>query len=347
MAISVTSIVTFATQINKLNIPGIQDEVRDRLEWTWGLRHGQLDEYLQTFVDPEGVLADDSVFVFPPSKLILDVWLRHERKKFGVRKPHIDKLYKGRTSFEYVVVPVDPASPVATRILVAQVPPHLVLTTTTGKIMKTWGFLPPKESDALSVALLSRANATTISAGWPPLRTSDLNTMYNLHSAWSWADYVPPSFLSETSDQTLVEEDEEEIDYSRPIMIGSGKRISRSEAGSSASCREPKRRLLPSELQQAFASADDDDDAVSSDSHISGVEDPEESARALGDEELEDGAWVQEMENWAAGTAGADEEALLNDAQITDDPRETPRVATSLDLERPDYLSKHKIRTVA
>jgi hypothetical protein len=32
----------------------------------------------------------------------------------------------------------------------------------------------------------------------------------------------------------------------------------------------------------------------------------------------------------------ADDEMLLNDAQITEDPRERPRVATSLDLNKPD-----------
>ncbi|KAJ7730381.1 hypothetical protein DFH07DRAFT_173647 [Mycena maculata] len=142
------------------------------------------------------------------------------------------------------------------------------------------------------MVLLDRANTAITSDDWPAFHISDLNIMYKLHTAWSWADYVPPSFLSETSDQTLVEEDEE-IDHSKPIMIGSGKCISRSAAGSSASGREPKRRLLPSELQQAFSSADDDDDdAVSSDSHISAVEDPEELARALGDEELDDRVWA-------------------------------------------------------
>jgi hypothetical protein len=117
------------------------------------------------------------------------------------------------------------------------------------------------------------------------------------------------------------------------------------EVGSSASCyHESKRRLLPSELHpdvRLFPSENgDEDDAISSDSH-SGVEDSEEFSEANVDHEMD--TWLK---YWAEETAEADTgEPLLNDAQIEEDPKEQPRVAASLDLTKPDYLSRHKRRT--
>jgi hypothetical protein len=129
---------------------------------------------------------------------------------------------------------------------------------------------------------------------------------------------------------------------------------------SSASRYEPKRRLLPSELQpqtaevRLFPSADgavesDEDEVISVDSHISGVEgDPEEFAKASharGDYEV-DRKWLKKIRRWAADTSGADAgEALFNDEQIKEDSREQPRDAMSLDLAKPDYVERWQRRT--
>jgi hypothetical protein len=53
------------------------------------------------------------------------------------------------------------------------------------------------------------------------------------------------------------------------------------------------------------------------------------------------------MASWAEGTSGSGsgEESLLNDSQIVEDPTELPRVASALDLTKPDYerlLSKKR-----
>jgi hypothetical protein len=182
------------------------------------------------------------------------------------------------------------------------------------------------------------------------------------HRTWSWIEYVPPSFVSDASDETLVEVKEEESPVPKQKLSG-GKDI---DWAARSSRHEPKRRLLPSELQQpnpptapvrmfpSVADDDDDededeDDAISVDSHISGVEDdPEEFAKASmarGDYEV-DRKWLKGVKRWTVGTSGADaDEALLIGPQIKEDLREQPRVVTSLDLEKPDYLSRRRTGT--
>ncbi|KAJ7888548.1 hypothetical protein B0H14DRAFT_2692943, partial [Mycena olivaceomarginata] len=342
MAISSSSIIDLAIPIHQADTPGIRDKVRDRLEWTWGLAHGHLDEHLREFVDPERILTDRTVLVFPHNDLIQEFSSRDISGRLGVRRPHIQKMYKGCTTFEYLIIPTDSTSTLPPRFLTCELPPHLALCTTYGKMMQTWGFLPRKVSDAQRESVVDRAKDAN-HEGRPALGMWQLNQMKYVYSTWSWIDYVPPSFLSEDSDHTMVEPEEEE----RP------RDTKRKSAGShSASRHEPKRRLLPSELQtpvtaeiRLFPSADgdaesDDDEPISVDSHISGVEgDPEEFAKASharGDYEV-DHKWLKKMRRWAADTSGADAgEALFNDEQIKDDSREQPRDAMSLDLAKPD-----------
>ncbi|KAJ6632518.1 hypothetical protein B0H10DRAFT_17421 [Mycena sp. CBHHK59/15] len=123
-----------------------------------------------------------------------------------------------------------------------------------------------------------------------------------------------------------------------------------------SSHHEPQRRLLPCQNRahdpnvihiRVFpctgAPTDDDDDAVSWNSHISGVEAPEEYAKASiarGDYAA-DAKWLKRMSKWVQGTSASDDEQqLVNDAQIEADTREQPRPASSLDLSKPDYLNR-------
>ncbi|KAJ7102779.1 hypothetical protein C8R44DRAFT_808529 [Mycena epipterygia] len=346
MAISAAAIIAYATQPHKVNIPGISDEVRNRLEWTWGLGHNHLDEHLEGFADLQHLLTDDSLLVIPRSDIMRDVWTRNRTAKTGVPRSHIQRVYKGAKSFEYLILPIDASAP--PRILLSDLPPHLVMCTTWGKIMKAWGQLIGTEFDAMRVSLVERSKAA-VYGDRPALRLSDLDTLRRTHWTWSLVDYVPPSFLSEDSDQTMVAA-EESSDSSSDSLD--------SDVGSSASCsRKPQCRVLPCELQQdpptrLFPSAaddeDDEDDAMSMDSHITGIEDPDEFAKASlarGDYEL-DREWLRGIKSWAESTLGAgdgDEKMLLN--EIKEVPREQARVAASLDLDKPDYLSKHRGRT--
>ncbi|KAJ7488908.1 hypothetical protein FB451DRAFT_1552853 [Mycena latifolia] len=351
MAISAADIIAYVIPEYEANTPGISDEVRDRLEWTWGLGHNRLDEHLSNFADPQPVLTDDAVLVIPHTDIINTISARNWRAKSGIIRPYIQKLYKGRRSFEYLVVPIDPDSPVPARILVSEIPPHLALCTTAGKVMKIWGYLTGAAYAAVRASLIERSKVA-IDSSRPALSTTDLDTIHSVYRIWSFVDYVPPSFLSEDWDQTMVEaEDSPDAKSASESASGSSSGSSMDwEVGSSASCEhEPRRRLLPSELQQdvnARPSTDgDDEDALSSNSHITGVEDPAKASIERKDCEV-DRAWLKGITHWAEGAeAVGDEEMLLNDDQIKEDPREQPRDATSVDLNRPAYLSRRKIRT--
>ncbi|KAJ7450033.1 hypothetical protein B0H11DRAFT_324799 [Mycena galericulata] len=353
MAISSAAIIAFTTPLHKLQIPGISDEVRNRLEWTWGIGHGHLDQHLGRFVDPNLDILDDSILVFPHSNVIRAIWHRTRFLGAGTRRPNIQKVYKGTKAFEYLVLPTDLASPLPARTVVSEIPPHLVLCVTYGKLMKIWGHLPGKDFANVRDSLIERCSSMMGSPGAEPaLGTKDFTIMPNLHREWSMIDRVPPSFLSEDFDQTTVEEDESPDVKAIPPLAPEQDSNSDSdssmdwEVGNSASCyHEPKRRLLPCELEQDFNSGpiDDEDDAISSDSHMTGVEDPDEFAKASmarGDYE-QDRGWMKRMSIWVEGAKDAcEEQMLLNDGQIAENPKEQPRVVTSLVLGKPDYLSK-------
>ncbi|KAJ7601606.1 hypothetical protein DFH06DRAFT_1482814 [Mycena polygramma] len=330
------SLITLATLVHEDDIPGTLDQVRDRLEWTWGLGRNHFDEHLQGFPHPHRVFTDDSRLVFPHTSIIQKISLRNAKAKFGARRPHIQKVYKGCTSFEYLVVPIVPGS-APTFTLISDVPPHLALCTTSAKIMRAWGYLTGRDYDAVQLSLIERINTA-----WPTdtFDVSTIDTIENMHHYWTSVDHVPPSFLFEHSDQAKLAESVRSLSDS-----GFSSNMAW-EVGSSASCyHEPKRRLLPSERQADFPSAnirmfpsadgmeDDGDNVMSEDS-----EDPEENA---------DLAWMDVISQWAEGATDADADAL-NDAQIKEDSKEAPRFAASLDLAKPDYepvAAKKGLRT--
>ncbi|KAJ7437274.1 hypothetical protein FB451DRAFT_179230 [Mycena latifolia] len=336
MAISASDITAFVTPSRNANLPGVHDEVRNRLEWTWGLGHGNLDEHLRGLVDPQQVLITNALLVIPSRGITRQLWARNTRMKSGIRRTHVEKVYKGKDLFEYLVVPIDPSSSTQARMWTSNVPPHLALCTTCSKMLKAWARLTGRESTPMKLSIIERsANIVGPDPGFA-LDVSDFDIMQHVHWTWCRGDHVPDSFLSEDSDQTMVEA-EEEPEPIFPVRV-----IPRQTAGSSASCyREPQRRLLPSELQQDpqhrfFPSedGDDSDDSISSDSHITGVEDPEEFAKASaarGDYEA-DRTWLKGIESWVRNAEGVDDDTMLvNDGQIEADSKEGPasrRVST-------------------
>ncbi|KAF7340832.1 hypothetical protein MSAN_02112600 [Mycena sanguinolenta] len=288
MSIPSAAIIDLATPISRCDTPV---QVRNRLEWTWGLGYDHLDEHLQEFDDPQSLLTDETVLVFPHNDILQQLFSRNMTGKLG--------LYNGHKSFEYLVLPTDAASPLPPRIVTSELPPHLALCTTFGKMLKAWGKLPGWDANLVSV--VERAKAVPHTSR-PPLEMWQLTQMDNINRKWTWGDYVPPSFMSADSDQTMVEPEEEHP------TAGNAKRKSTSSnfqasSSSSGSRHEPKRRLLPSEFEsppvfavECDADEDDDDDAISHDSYISGVEgDPEEFAKASvarGDYEV-DPRWLK------------------------------------------------------
>ncbi|KAJ7077394.1 hypothetical protein B0H15DRAFT_1026179 [Mycena belliarum] len=328
MAISAAHIIAYMTSPPKANVPGISFQVRNRVEWMWGLGHTHLDDHLSEFTaDPLHVFADDSLLVIPSKIMIQDVHSHAFGTKLGIRRPDIRKVYNGRTSFDYLVIPIDSKNPLPGRIVVSQVPPHIAVGTTYGKIRQQWGHLTGATYNAVRTSLVERSNIaldTTFSL-------YDLIAMQEVYRTWTLSSYVPPSFLSEDSDETMIEIP----DTKAAVPVSRGK--TDRDVGSSASCEhEPRRRLLPHELEQDINDqpstyCDEDED------------DHEESAE--GDSE-EDRKWLEGITSWAEGsTAACNEGMFFNDDQIQEDPRETPRVATSVDLDKPDYLLRRTNRT--
>ncbi|KAJ6484959.1 hypothetical protein DFH09DRAFT_397096 [Mycena vulgaris] len=285
-------------------------------------------------------MNDQALLVFPVTSIIREIWLRNLKTKSGVRRPHIQKVYNDSKSFEYLVVPIGSSSPIPPRIVASTFPPHLALCTTSGKLRKSWGHLAGADYHVLRVGLIERSKTVTDAHPRFALDIWHLDVIREIHRRWTFTDHVPPRFLSEDSDQMVVEAEEDldsESDSSEDTDM-------EWEVGSSASCHhEPRRRLLPCELEQdpenAFPSTDEDDedDSMSSDSYLTDVDAPEELSL--------DHRWLKGIQSWAAGISGAEDDAmLLNDSQIKEDARERPRVATSLDLSKPDYLYKRQIR---
>ncbi|KAJ7491088.1 hypothetical protein FB451DRAFT_1514501, partial [Mycena latifolia] len=167
----------------------------------------------------------------------------------------------------------------------------------------------------------------------------DYNTFIDLkyiHERWATC-YVSPSFLG------LEQSDNGESDVASSAMEW--------EAQTMAYSDEPCRRLLPHEFEQELLvkirqlpPTHDDDDSISCDSHITGADDPEAYAKAsLERADEADRSWLEGIDTWAASALHAGGELFSNDAQI-EDPRDPPRRLASLDLDKPDYLSKYEIR---
>ncbi|KAJ7226801.1 hypothetical protein GGX14DRAFT_627078 [Mycena pura] len=271
----------------------------------------------------------------------------------GSSKPRkiILYVYKGCKPFEYLVLPVDPSSNIVPRVLLSPIPPHLTISSTVDKIFKHWG---RKRSDFIAArdSLIALAKTSPpVGATFTPNSDLFIDLRY-LHESWATC-YVPPRFLglegpgeNKESDDESDESDESDENAANSTMEWEWE--------------EPQRRLLPHELEQepdfekmfrVVRRANDEDDAISCDSHITGVEDPEEYAKASvarGDHKPSR-TWLKGVERWAQGAASevVDDEVLVNDAQIEEAySKEQPRVATGLDLEKPDYLStaSHKKR---
>ncbi|KAJ7077403.1 hypothetical protein B0H15DRAFT_955100 [Mycena belliarum] len=312
MTISAAEIVAYMTFPLDVNEPGISIQVRNRLEWTWGLGHTHLDEHLSEFTDPLHVFTDDSLFVIPSKDTIRDIHRRTWHMKFGARRPHIRKLYNGRTSFEYLVIPVDSRSPLPGRIVVSEVPPHIAVATTYGKIMQQWGHLTGAASTAIRTSLVERCAIVFD----PPFSLYDLSVMQGVYRSWALVDYVPASFLSEDSGETMIEAEDSPDTTPAPEQSVSNDKIDW-DVGSSASCEhEPRRRLLPRELEQdlndlpSVVSDDDEEDEDDVDSHLTGVTDELEA----------DHRWLEGIARWAEVTAAAHEPEGMLLSMIHENP---------------------------
>ncbi|KAJ7778779.1 hypothetical protein DFH07DRAFT_795985 [Mycena maculata] len=335
MAVPADTIIDAASRAYKVERP---EDVRHRLEWAWGLEYGTLDQHLADFVDPHlvAILMDEMFILIPPSELLREIFLATSGLPTSSSKPRIiiQDLYQGRKSFEYLVLPISPTSEASPRVLFSSIPPHLTICSSASKILKHWEYNFDAGRDSF-INLLKTS---------PPPGTTflpDVGTFINIqyvHDSWS-SCYVPPRFLGLEGPDEEEESDEDAASSTMEWEIDTIE-------------DEPQRRLLPHEFQRdpvlKIEPLPHDDDDASQDSYITGVEDPEQYVKASlarGDHEPSR-TWLKGMEQWVQGASVVvDDQMLLNDGQIEEDPREQPRVAMSLDLDRPDYLSRQQTRT--
>ncbi|KAJ7328799.1 hypothetical protein DFH08DRAFT_967195 [Mycena albidolilacea] len=189
VAFSSSSIIDFAIPIHRIDEPGIRDEARDRLEWTWGLGHGRIEEHLREFVDPEGLLTDETVLVFPH-------YHRFENSRAATTEDVL--VFADRTCKSYTkdarpsntsLSPADSASILPPRFLISGLPPHLALCTINGKIYNAWGFLPRKFWDAHHDLLVERAKDAT-HEGRPALELWQLIEMEHVYEKWTATSFL-------------------------------------------------------------------------------------------------------------------------------------------------------------
>ncbi|KAJ7611755.1 hypothetical protein FB45DRAFT_316256 [Roridomyces roridus] len=248
----------------------------------------------------------------------------------------IQNVYQGRETFEYLVLPAFPSRSVTPpRTLFSSIPPHLTLSYTLDKVLRRY----EKWHDSI----LKRFRGTAISGATFQLTRDIFANLYFVHRCWLFV-LIPPRFLG-LQDVALWEGN---MDISWED--------SDDDTGSSTMdwvptfSDEPQRRLRQDELRKdpviVWPRAVANEDAISWDSHITGVEDPDEYAKASmarGDYS-EDQAWLEGVENWVENASGdINEQGLLNDAQIEGD-EEPPRAASSIDLDKPDYLWRLALR---
>ncbi|KAJ7700813.1 hypothetical protein B0H17DRAFT_1327837 [Mycena rosella] len=334
--------------------------IRSRLEWSWGLEYGTLDEHVQRFcafsdlmtepvlaenskdpADPHltDIMMDDTFILVANGDLVRKLYFVASNLSESYRESRIaiQDFYEGAKIFEYLVLPVDPATKIAPRLLLSPVPPHLTISISVDKLLKRWGYSSFKfDAAAKSLIKFSEASPPTNATFLP-----DLDTFVHLrctHERWAMC-YIAARFFGEDSEM------EEASDGAQSSTM-------EWEVQTISNFDEPCRRMLPHEFEQEPVVKirqalvyNEEDEAISCDSHITGAEDSEEYLKAsIARADYADPSWLTWVENWAEGAERVDDdEMLLNDEQIEEDSKEGPRVATSLDLTKPDYLSKPKL----
>jgi len=295
---------------------------------------------LARFLDPDfvNILMDDNFIVLAHSDAIKKIFLATSNAPIGFVESRavMHDLFPGSESFEYLVLPVDPSTGVTPRLMVSSVPPHLSISLCVDKVFKRWGY---GEFAALGSSIIKLvADSSPTGATFKPNSHTFIFLRY-IHERWA-TRHIPPRFLGIEEDSNS-DSDEESAEGSSTMEWEVCTIASEDD--------EPQRRLLPHELgadpvpKFRPVSHADEDDAISYDSHITGVEDPEEfyqASLARGVYET-DPSWSKGIQSWAESALGVDDEKmLLNDGQIEEDPGEQPRFAASVDLDKPDYLSR-------
>ncbi|KAJ7700807.1 hypothetical protein B0H17DRAFT_212223 [Mycena rosella] len=335
-------------------IPSSMSLQRDQLEWSWGLEYGTLDEHLQLqlhkFCDPElaDLLMDVNFILVPHSDVVWKIYLiasemPRSRSRTSAEVPYVAQdLYQYESAtFEYLVLSMNPSSKIAPRVLLSSIPPHLTISLSVDKIFRRGGYQARFLAIYKSCVQLTTTSPPPGATFTPTVRT--FRDLQYIHERWAIC-CVPAPFRGEEEEELSVYAESSVSEWIEWVVR------------TPSDIDEPARRLHSHELKQPPVvkipqrrpddDDDDDDDSMNGDSHITGVEDPEEFAKAsVARGDCEKGrTWLTRVESWAQGAECVDDDGMLvNDGQIEVDSNEGPRVATSLDLTKPDYLSKPKL----
>ncbi|KAF7319559.1 PCI domain-containing protein [Mycena chlorophos] len=176
-------------------------ELKPRLERTWGLGYGGLEEHLRSFPDAEDLLADERVVVIPGAQ---DIGKLVQGYFIPPKPTHVVKTYQGRTSFTYMTLPLDPASSLRARLVHSLTPPHIVAIFTADRIEKAC-----KSTSGYNAGLrkdLIRRIRRLVDRSQFRSTVETLEWMEELGSAWTHPKLVIVAPPAENSDAALVSE---------------------------------------------------------------------------------------------------------------------------------------------
>ncbi|KAJ7230470.1 hypothetical protein GGX14DRAFT_583398 [Mycena pura] len=332
MPLPLDLIVNAAVPPHKQGTPGIFKETQTRLEWAWGLEYGTLEDHLYSYSDPalEAVLKDDKyVLAFHPN--VTSRMFAHSDTKWDIKRPFVQELYHGAASFDYVVLHVNPAAAIPPWVLVSAVPPHLTVCTSAAKLQKHgWNVAPTTKRRHLE-ALFYLPITFTPSDAIPIPKPFALFQLEYVYSAWK-RTFVPPNFCAGLP-VPVAPVVKEEKDWEWKTMKFS------------SSCDTP-----PGRIEDNPSVYDLMEEDMSNDSYISGADNPEDYAKAslARDGYLSNGRWLKGMKRWvqslAHGPTGDDMMVDDNDAILQGYSKEQACAVASLDLGKPDYLSRRPQR---
>ncbi|KAJ6630271.1 hypothetical protein B0H10DRAFT_2427931 [Mycena sp. CBHHK59/15] len=237
---------------------------------SWALEYGTHTS------DPMRVLADDSLLLVPHPDIVRKAWDRVLMADPEVPNELTENMYNGSRTFHYVILPLDPSSPIPPRILTSKIPPHLAIASTSRKFLQHWEHRTGYEFDAAwhSLAVLCQTFDSVDLTAMPTLRTFQ-NIIY-MHETWTDGAYVPPSFLGLEEESPCLKNKDQGCTY---VVV--------------KNIYEPQRRLLPCEggtpdprcplnshVPACGHAGSSDDDAISWDSHIPDADELEEYVKA-------------------------------------------------------------------
>ncbi|KAJ7058170.1 hypothetical protein C8F01DRAFT_1149819 [Mycena amicta] len=308
----------------------IRAEVRTRLEWTWGLEYGGLEEHLRQFADAaESLLADERMIVIPPVVIVEDLLFRDMEVFPLTRKAHVMQLYD-TDFFHYFVVPLHPTTALPARRMESRTPPHIALVMTVARLERATRHELMRDNFVRRDIVKRVADATQQDPFY--LTIHDVEKMDLMVQNWTRAELIPKGFSSGESDTTLVDNL-----FRSPSPSPPYRKILPVDLPP-----EPCRRATTEELNAEIVLVD-----VSKLPQLAHLLDEPDSGSECEDDS--NPSWAADLRDWVKSASHATEEnepPLVDQSENSTDGEERTRTFDSVDLTQPDYLRHAKRRRV-